>query len=101
MKAGETVKFSIRLTGRNGPAGLSRQVSGRVEESIPASAVHLEVRNPGGKILDYYGANLLLTNGSAEFAVPLALNDRPGMWRVTAREPFTHQTTSTTFVVLQ
>jgi len=86
VKAGDTVKFSIRLSTRAG-------------EAVPADAVHLEVRNPAGKTLDYYGGNLALVNGVAEFAVPLALNDRPGVWRITVREPYTHQTTSTTFML--
>lgn len=86
VKVGETLKFTIRLTAKAG-------------EATPESAVHVEVRNPAGKVLDHYGADLPLANGSAEFSLPLALNDQPGVWRVTASEPFTHQTAGTTFVV--
>ena len=68
---------------------------------MPASTVHIEVRNPAGKVLDYYGANLAVLNGVAEFSVPLALNDQAGAWRVTAREPFTHQTAAATFLVVR
>jgi len=83
-KAGETVKFTVRRAAQGGG-------------EIPVSAAHLEVQSPKGKVVDYYGGNLLLTSGAAEFAVPLALDDTPGVWRVTAREPFAHQTASATF----
>jgi uncharacterized protein YfaS (alpha-2-macroglobulin family) len=86
LKGGDTAKFQIRLTARP-------------SEVVPETAAHVEVVNPAGKIVDYYGADVPISNGSAEFAVPLALDDLPGIWRVTVREPFTHQTASTTFVV--
>jgi hypothetical protein len=99
VKPGEVVKFTVRLTPRAGAAGSPYAFPGAAPESVPDSAVHIEVRNPAGKILDYYGANLPLANGAAEFSVPLALNDEAGVWRVTAREPFTHQTAAATFIV--
>jgi hypothetical protein len=83
-KAGETVKFIVRLAAQGG-------------NEIPVSAAHLEVRDPRGKVVGYYGDNLMLANGAAEFSVPLALDDPPGPWRVTAREPYTHQTANATF----
>ncbi|MBI1940397.1 MAG: beta-galactosidase trimerization domain-containing protein [Acidobacteria bacterium] len=83
-KPGEIVKFTVSLAAQG--AG-----------EIPGSAVHLEVRDSSGKEVDYYAGNLLLANGTAEFSVPLALDDLPGTWRVTARESFTHQTASATF----
>jgi len=86
VKAGDTVKLSIRVVARPG-------------EAVPETAAHVEVRDPAGKVVDYYGGNVTVSNGTAEFAVPLALDDRHGVWRVIVREPFTHQTSSTTFVV--
>jgi len=86
LKAGDTARFQIRLTARP-------------TEIVPETAAHVEVVNPAGKIVDYYGADIPISNGAAEFAVPLALDDLPGTWRVTVREPFTHQTASATFVV--
>jgi hypothetical protein len=86
LKVGDTAEFSIRLTARPG-------------EIVPETAAHVEVRNPAGKIVDYYGAEVPISNGRAGFAVALALDDPPGVWRVTAREPFTHQTASTTFLL--
>jgi hypothetical protein len=99
VRVGETARFSVRLTPRTTTSALARSATGPAEENVPASAVHVEVRNPAGKILDYYGANLPVVNGVAKFSVPLALDDQVGVWRVTAREPFTHQAASATFVV--
>jgi hypothetical protein len=83
-RAGETVKFTVRLAAQAGA-------------EIPVSAAHVEIHSPEGKVVDYYGGNVLLRDGTAEFTVPLALDDPPGIWRVTAREPFAHQTASATF----
>jgi hypothetical protein len=99
IKAGDSVKFSIRLTARNLATGSPRPPAGGTPEPVPDSAFHVEVRNPAGKTLDYYGANLALADGAAEFSLPLALDDVPGPWRITVREPFTHQTASKTFTV--
>jgi hypothetical protein len=59
----------------------------------------VEVRNPQGQVVDYYGADLALQNGEAEFTLPLALSDPPGTWRITTREPYTHQSSSATLLV--
>ncbi len=64
-------------------------------------AVHVEGRNPDGMVLSYNGANPALKNGEARFSVALALNDQPGKWQVTVREPYTHQTSSATFTVVR
>ncbi|HXJ91675.1 MAG TPA: beta-galactosidase trimerization domain-containing protein [Terriglobia bacterium] len=83
---GNTVKFAIRL---KPPGG----------ERTPSSAVHVEVRDPRGKIVDYYGTDLPLGNDTIEFSIPLALNDPSGTWHVTAREPFAHEASTAEFVV--
>lgn len=86
VKPGDTVHFSIRLSAAR-------------DHSAPDCPVDIQVRNPAGKILSYYGKDLLLSGGAGEFSLPLALNDAPGKWRVTASEPFTEHAASATFVV--
>ena len=98
-RAGDTVRFSIRFAPRSRPAGSSRQAAEQTDGNAPPASIHAEVRNPAGKVVDYYGANLVLVNGAGDFTIPLALNDVPGAWRVTAREPYSHQTASAVFVV--
>lgn len=86
VRAGATVKFAIRLGARQ-------------EEQSPSSAAHVDVRNPRGELLEYYGVDLAIGSGSVDFSVPLALNDAAGRWRVTVREPFAHQIAAADFVV--
>lgn len=86
VRAGATVHFVILLKPPKGSA-------------TPLSAGHVEVRNPRGQIVDYYGTNVPLTDGPLDFRVPLALNDLPGRWTVTVREPYAHQTATANFLV--
>jgi Beta-galactosidase trimerisation domain/Beta-galactosidase len=88
VKAGGAAAFRIRLAMPGGHGDFPE-------------AVHVDVRNPDGKILSYYGTNLALKSGEARFSVALALNDQPGNWQVTVREPYTHQTSSATFTVVR
>jgi uncharacterized protein YfaS (alpha-2-macroglobulin family) len=96
-RAGDTVRFAVQLVPRS--AGSSRQAAGQAGSNLPPAPIHIEVRSPAGKVVGYYGASLALVNGAGEFTIPLALNDLPGAWRVTAREPYSHQTASAVFVV--
>ncbi len=88
VKAGGTAAFRIRMVMPGG------------QNDFP-EAIHVDVRNPSGKVLPYYGTNLSLTDGHARFSIALALNDQPGKWQVTVREPYTHQTCFTTFTVVR
>jgi Beta-galactosidase trimerisation domain/Beta-galactosidase len=86
VPAGATVHFAIRLNARSATVA-------------PSGAAHVEVRNPRGQIVDYYGTNLPLTTVPLDFRVALALNDLPGRWSVTVREPYAHQTATANFLV--
>lgn len=88
VAAGNTVAFRVRLSMPYG------------HKNFP-EAIHVEVRNPEGKILNYYGKNLQLQEGIARFSVPLALNDLTGDWTVTVREPYTHETRTANFTVVK
>jgi hypothetical protein len=97
VKAGDTARFSVRLLPAN--PGSSSPAPTSSDAVIPPSAVHIEVQNPRGNVLDYHTANLPLVDGRAEFVVPLALSEPPGRWRVTVREPYTHASATITFGV--
>ena len=84
VKAGGAVKFLVQLDGD----GTSNSFD---------SAVHIEVHNPSGNVVDYYGGDYALSGGRAEFSIPLALDDAPGRWQVDACEPFSRQTARTSF----
>jgi hypothetical protein len=85
VRAGEALRFSVRQKGDGA--------------SLVDGAVHIEVQDPSGKVLHYYGGDYSLSGGQAEFTIPLALNDLPGRWQVTVREPFSHQTAQIDFRV--
>jgi Beta-galactosidase trimerisation domain/Beta-galactosidase len=104
-------KLSVTAQGANAGGGLQVKAGGaaafHIQPSMPdghsdfPEAIHVDVRSPEGKVLSYYGRNLPLENGEAQFSVALALSDQPGQWQVTVREPYTHQTCSTTFTVVR
>lgn len=48
--------------------------------------LHLDVRNPDGKVVDYYSNNVLTSKGSGEHAIPFARNDIPGRWTIYAKD---------------
>ena len=63
-------------------------MAGRVTVHTGAAApvrhvVHLEVVRPDGQFVRYLGANLETANGSADFSIPLALNEPTGTYVLT------------------
>lgn len=86
IKAGGNVSFVIQMTNL------------AAAESFP-DAIHIEVRNPDGKVVGYYGRNLPLVNDAAYFSVATAMNDQPGVWKISASEPYTHESAEATFTV--
>jgi hypothetical protein len=53
---------------------------------VDRSVVRLQVFDPTGKLVRYYSSNVTVTDGKAEFAIPFALNDSKGNWKVQARD---------------
>jgi hypothetical protein len=53
---------------------------------VDQSVVHLQVFDPSGKLVRYYSSNVTVTDGKAEFAIPFALNDSKGNWKVQVRD---------------
>ena len=72
-KPGDLAPFVLRVV----PAG---------KGSATTHFVRFEVRSPDGKQNRAYSRNLTAERGKAEGAIPLALNDAPGAWTVTARD---------------
>ncbi|HEX5412969.1 MAG TPA: beta-galactosidase trimerization domain-containing protein [Terriglobia bacterium] len=88
VKAGGAAAFRIQLSMLDGQSGFPE-------------AVHVDVRNPAGKIVSYYGTNLPIEDSEGRFGVALALDDQPGEWQVTVRGAYTHQTATSTFQVVR
>lgn len=60
--------------------------------------IHVELADPSGKYVPHYAQNVALapTAAAASIAIPLALNDPAGRWRLTARDVATGTTASAT-----
>jgi hypothetical protein len=61
--------------------------------------IQLTVTGPDGAVRPEYARNVQLTGGKAATMLPLALNDAPGPWKITARDSISHMTGATTFTV--
>lgn len=61
------------------------------------TAVHLDVYDPAGKKIAWYGGNAPVVDGAAVFTVPHALDDAAGTWRAEVREVISGQTTQVTW----
>jgi hypothetical protein len=60
--------------------------------SLAATHVfHLDIRNPAGKVVDYYSSNVLALNGSGAYAIPFACNDTPGRWTIRVNDHLSGQ----------
>lgn len=76
----------------NGPreATLGDIADFRLHLSGPSAAtthvVRLEVRDPSGRVVGAYSANVALRGDKTRWQLKLALNDAPGTWTVTARD---------------
>ncbi|MCX6620594.1 MAG: hypothetical protein NTY38_05870, partial [Acidobacteria bacterium] len=70
-----------------GPSPLTRHV------------FRVEVADPSGKVLDYYSKNVLAPSGTAEFLLPLAVNDATGAWQIRVKDIATAQAATSTLEV--
>ena len=62
-------------------------------------AIHLDVIDPAGKVVDYYSGNLLATAGRVSKLVPLADNDATGRWQARVHDLLSGQEKTAAFEV--
>ncbi len=55
------------------------------------AVLHVEVKDPAGKVDDCYAANIIAAGGGAQWRLPLAANDAAGSWTVTATDMLSGQ----------
>ena len=60
---------------------------------------HLTVTGPDGRALWLYARDLIVRDGRAEWAIPLALSDPSGKWAVVVRDPVDGQSAVASFVL--
>ena len=61
--------------------------------------VHLEALDPNGEPVWHYARNVLAPGGRLDLSIPLAINERPGSWRLRARDVLTGTETEAAFTV--
>jgi hypothetical protein len=61
--------------------------------------VRIELYDPEGAVKPWYSMNILAHNGKAEVKVPLAKNDREGMWTLKARDAATGTLSEAVFTI--
>ncbi|HVX66966.1 MAG TPA: beta-galactosidase, partial [Bryobacteraceae bacterium] len=67
-------------------AKLALSLSDEAGAPVDLSVVHIDVLDPAGKLVRPYSGNVTIRDGRAAYAIPFALNDAPGSWRVRARD---------------
>ena len=85
---------------RGQPLALKLSVLAAANARPGTHVLHVSLCGPEGKERTYYAQNAVATNGQAAATVPMALNDTPGKWTVTARDMAT-RTTGTLVVTVQ
>ncbi|MBV8507296.1 MAG: beta-galactosidase [Alphaproteobacteria bacterium] len=58
----------------------------RLNSSAEHGVVHLDVTDPEGGTIAHYSENLLIDGAATTKVLPLALNDKPGVWRLRAAD---------------
>jgi len=79
----EGLDLQCRLQGMKLQVTAAVRCAGRPTDHV----LHLELTAPGQQVPVFaYTRNVVAPNGRLTTAVPLALNDPPGAWRVTVRD---------------
>jgi len=96
----EAVMMSLDKTVCNGGEALGYTVKLLTSGKEPAThAVRLELINPCGQAVKYYGFNLLAEKGNCGGQLLLAHNEQKGKWKIRAREIISGKTAEADFVV--
>ncbi|MEA3403417.1 MAG: beta-galactosidase trimerization domain-containing protein [Armatimonadota bacterium] len=83
----------IQVAGAANEMRLTVQADAEVGDHV----LHISVSDPEGRARPAYSRNVLARNGVADVRIPLALNDPPGEWTVTARDVLSGRTLQTSF----
>jgi Beta-galactosidase len=72
-----------------------------IHSNSPAARgiVHLDVIEPEGSMVAHYSGNLLVAGGATAKLLPLAFNDKTGIWKLRARDLPSGETATTELLV--
>jgi hypothetical protein len=76
---------SIMGPGR-APLGENAEFSIKTHSTAALDVLHLEVVDPDGAIVEHYSGNVISSGGTALHVLPLALNDKTGVWKLRVAE---------------
>ncbi|MGC2416034.1 MAG: beta-galactosidase [Stellaceae bacterium] len=74
VNAGDTARFRISPNG---------------DPVATLDVFHIEITDPDGNVVPYYGRTLLAPERAALYTLPLAINDKAGVWTLRARDLLT------------
>jgi hypothetical protein len=72
--------------------GATAAVSFSVDSHAAVNVFHVELTDPAGNTVAYYGGNLLGAEGRGGMQIPFALNDPAGTWQLKVRDVLTGNT---------
>ena len=94
LPAEETQPMTAAATAGEGAVAI------RIDAHVPRdTVVHVTVRDPSGRAVAHYAANLPAPGGRAEWRHTPALNDAPGVWTAAFREVVGGKTATAHFTV--
>ncbi|MCW5981138.1 MAG: beta-galactosidase [Bryobacteraceae bacterium] len=67
-------------------ASLNLRLTDSAGAPVDRSVVHIEAFNPEGRLAREYSTNVDIVDGAAKVAIPFALSDARGAWRIRARD---------------
>ena len=87
----------------SGPPGAHRGANAEITISSTSPAalnvIHLDVIEPEGIRVAHYSGNLLSNGAKSTKLLPFAINDKPGVWTIRAKDLLGGATTTTDLVV--
>jgi hypothetical protein len=81
------------------PRGANAEIS--ISSNSPAAldVIHLDAIDPEGNTVAHYSGNLLITGTKSTKLLPFAVNDKPGVWTIRARDVLGGATAAAELVV--
>jgi hypothetical protein len=71
----------------------------RADTTAALHIVHLDVIDPASRVVGVYSGNVRLSNETASWPLPFAVNDAVGLWRVRVTDVLTGRTMSSEIAI--
>jgi hypothetical protein len=84
---------------RGARRGANAEISVSSSSAAALNVIHLDVIDPEDKTVAHYSGNLMIAGGENTRLLPFAVNDKPGVWTIRARDLLGGATATTELVV--